>query len=210
MTKAPQKSFMSTLPILFALIAGGLGIYWFQSPERKAASDEDIKIVADAGGLTKSLATGALAAFLVHREPKPIAPLNFTSGTGEVKSLADWSGKVVLVNLWATWCAPCRKEMPDLAKLQQQLGGPDFEVVAISVDRKGAEASAAFLKEAGADQLGLYVDPSSKVLSDLQALGLPATVLLDRRGQELGRLLGPADWASVDAVNLIKAAMALK
>lgn len=210
MTQAKPKSIAAKLPVIFALIAGALGIYWFQSPERKALSGEEAKIVNDGGGLAKSLATGKMAAFLVHGQAKSVAPLNFTTATGEAKTLANWSGKIILVNLWATWCAPCRKEMPDLAKLQTVLGGADFEVVAISVDRKGAEASAAFLQEAGADQLQLYLDPSSKVLNDLQALGLPATVLVDRKGQELGRLLGPADWASDDAQNLIKAAIALK
>jgi hypothetical protein len=98
--------------------------------------------------------------------------------------------------------------MPDLAKLQKQLGSDDFEVVAISVDRKGAEASAAFLKETGADGLRLYVEPTTAILNDIQALGLPATVLIDRQGREIGRLLGPADWASPEAIALVKAALA--
>ena len=98
--------------------------------------------------------------------------------------------------------------MPDLAKPQKELGSGDFEVVAISVDRKGAEASAAFLKETGADSLRLYVEPTTAILNDIQALGLPATVLIDRQGREIGRLLGPADWASPEAIALVKAALA--
>jgi hypothetical protein len=98
--------------------------------------------------------------------------------------------------------------MPDLARLQQELGSDQFEVVAISVDRKGAEASSAFLKETGADALKLYVEPTTKVVGELQAAGLPATILVDRQGRELGRLLGPALWASPEAFALVKAALA--
>ena len=122
--------------------------------------------------------------------------------------LSDWKGRVVLVNLWATWCAPCREEMPDLSKLQQELGSDQFEVVAISVDRKGAEPSAVFLKDTGVDNLKLYIEPSTKIVNDLKSAGLPATLLIDRQGRELGRILGPADWASPEAVALVKAALA--
>jgi hypothetical protein len=98
--------------------------------------------------------------------------------------------------------------MPALAELQSKLGSKDFEVVAISTDRKGMEASSAFLRETGATALKLYVEPSSRILNDLQALGLPATVLVDRQGREIGRLLGPAEWNSPEAINLIQAALA--
>ena len=117
---------------------------------------------------------------------------------------------MALVNLWATWCAPCRKEMPDLAKLQAALGSDQFEVVAISVDRKGAEASSAFLKETGADNLKLYVEPTTAIVNDVQSAGLPASILVDRQGREIGRLLGPADWASPEAQDLVRAALAEK
>ncbi|MFN0191111.1 MAG: TlpA family protein disulfide reductase [Aestuariivirga sp.] len=193
------------LPLILAVVAGAIGIYWFQSDGRKV---EPQVIAEAASGGFKAYAKGALAAFLVKPERPQVADLQFADGAGKPVKLSDWKGKVVLVNLWATWCAPCRKEMPAFAELQKQLGGPDFEVVAISVDRKGAEASAAFLKETGADNLKLYVEPTAKVLNDLQALGLPATVLVDRSGREIGRLLGPAEWASPEAVELIKAAVA--
>ena len=98
--------------------------------------------------------------------------------------------------------------MPTLAALQAKLGSADFEVVAISVDRKGVEASSAFLKDTGADALKLYVEPTTAILNEFQALGLPATLLVDRRGNEIGRLLGPADWASPEAIALINAALA--
>lgn len=195
----------------FAVIAGITGIYLFQADGRKAvtAEAEAIDVSAPAAtGVTRELATGALAAFLIRQERKPIAELNFQDADGKPLKIGDWKGRVVLINLWATWCAPCRKEMPDLAELQKELGGQDFEVVAISVDRKGVEASAAFLKDTGADNLKLYIEPTTAIVNDLQAIGLPATILLDRQGNEIGRLLGPADWASPEAVALIKAALA--
>jgi thiol-disulfide isomerase/thioredoxin len=163
-----------------------------------------------AGALSRELATGPLAAFLIHPEPKSLPDLAFQDGTGKALKLSDWKGRVMLLNLWATWCAPCRKEMPDLSKLETEMGSDQFEVVAISVDRKGAEASAAFLKETGVDNLKLYVEPSTKIVTDLQSAGLPATLLIDREGRELGRILGPADWASPEAQALIKAALAQK
>jgi thiol-disulfide isomerase/thioredoxin len=156
----------------------------------------------------KPLATGSMAAVVVHPAPKPIPTLAFADGQGQPKTLADWKGRVVLLNLWATWCSPCREEMPALANLQKALGSKDFEVVSLSVDRKGAEASSAFLKEVKADNLGTFVEPEGKSLQVLQALGLPATVLINRKGEEVARLLGPAEWDSLEAVALIKAVIA--
>ena len=194
------------------VLAGVTGIYWFQADGRKAASVE-VATPAPAVlamGVTRALATGALAAFLVKKERKPVADAAFQNGEGKALNLSQWKGRVILVNLWATWCAPCRKEMPALAQLQTELGSDQFEVVAISIDRKGVEASAAFLKDTGAQSLKLYVEPSSAIVNSLQAIGLPATLLIDRQGKEIGRLLGPADWASPEALTLIKAALAEK
>jgi thiol-disulfide isomerase/thioredoxin len=157
--------------------------------------------------VSKALATGAVAAFVVKDERKPVPEVSFTSENGTALSLRQWKGRVVLVNLWATWCAPCREEMPALAALQGAMGSPDFEVVAISVDRKGIEASAKFLSEVGATALKLYADPSTETFGKFQAVGLPASILIDRQGREIGRLLGPAQWNSADATALIKAAV---
>lgn len=197
------------------ILAAITGYYLYEAAGRKAgpaetASQAAAPAPAAAGGLSRDLATGPLAAFLIHPDPKPLPDLQFQDGTGKPLKLSDWKGRVVLLNLWATWCAPCRKEMPDLSKLEKEMGSGQFEVVAISVDRKGAEVSAAFLKEAGVGNLKLYVEPSTKIVTDVQSAGLPATLLIDRQGRELGRILGPADWASPEAVALIKAALALK
>ena len=131
--------------------------------------------------------------------------------SGKQTSLADWRGKTVLLNLWATWCVPCRKEMPALETLQQKLGGPNFEVVAINIDTRDTEKPKAWLKEVGIERLGYYADSSAKVFQDLKAVGrafgMPTTLLIDRNGCELGTLAGPAEWASDDALKLIEAAL---
>ncbi len=191
--------------VLLAFLAGGLGLYLSSigSPPRETP----VAAPAKTGGF-KDFATGPLAAFLVRSEREPVPNLSFKDANGAALTLEKWKGRVVLVNLWATWCAPCRKEMPTLADLQKQLGSKDFEVVALSVDRKGIAASSAYLKETGADVLGLYVDDTTKALDDLQGLGLPLTVLIDRKGREIGRLLGPAEWNSAEAIALMKAAIA--
>ncbi|MFT3988502.1 TlpA family protein disulfide reductase [Aestuariivirga sp.] len=187
---SPKK----TLAVLIVLLAA-VGIYWFGVAGRKpdAAAPGD-----------------TMAAFVVKKERPPVPDFSFADGSGAPLKISDWKGRVALVNLWATWCGPCRKEMPALAQLEKELGSKDFEVVAVSVDKKGAEASSAFLKEVGADNLKLYVDPSMAVYSSLQTIGLPTTLLIDRQGREIGRLIGPADWASPEAQALIKSAIAEK
>ena len=192
------------LPALAAILALALGIYWFQADWRKATPSAP----ATPSTISRKLSTGAMSAFLVMPDRRPVGEFSFQDKKGVNLGLPAWRGRVVLVNLWATWCAPCRREMTALDRLQKKLGGPDFEVVAISVDRKGLEASAAFLTETGVQSLALYVDPTSKALAALKAPGLPLTVLLDRNGHEIGRLIGPAEWDSPEAENLIRAALA--
>jgi thiol-disulfide isomerase/thioredoxin len=199
-----KKSF-ALIPLLIVLGLGGF--YWFQSEPRKA---EVVETVSPTTGFAKVLAKGPMAGVIIHAARKDIAPFRFADATGQEIDLSNWKGRVVVLNLWATWCTPCKKEMPDLAKLQEALGGPDFEVVALSVDRKGLEASQAFLKEIGVTNLAAYSEPEAKSLAALQALGLPATILIDRRGKEAARLLGPADWASLEAQEMVKALLTEK
>ena len=117
----------------------------------------------------------------------------------------------MLLNLWATWCVPCRKEMPALDALQQRLGGPDFEVVAVNIDTRDPDKPKAFLKELGIRKLAYYADPTAKTFQDLKAIGrafgMPTTLLVDPQGCEIGTIAGPAEWASDDAVKLIQAAL---
>jgi thiol-disulfide isomerase/thioredoxin len=205
MTKFQTRSNMAkpfaTTPLVMMLLIAAAGLYWVMGGAGKVESPP----AAVAASSLKPLATSAMAAFLAHESRKNIVPFTFKDASGADKTLGDFKGRVILLNLWATWCAPCRKEMPDLARLQREMGGPDFEVVALSLDIKGAEASSAFLKETGADNLALYTDTTSASLAALQALGLPATILIDRQGLEAGRLLGPANWASDEAKALVRA-----
>ncbi|CAN5122420.1 hypothetical protein BH10PSE7_BH10PSE7_31310 [soil metagenome] len=190
---------------VLAVIAAVFGMYLKAGDERKTASAP----VAAVGGITKdAYARGTMTAFVVKPDRPVVADFTFADEEGNSLSLSHWRGKVILVNLWATWCAPCRKEMPALAALQRDMGSKDFEVVAISVDRKGEEASAQFLKDVGAEDLALYVDPTTGALTEIEAAGLPASLLIDRNGREIGRLLGPAEWNSAEAKALIKAAIA--
>jgi thiol-disulfide isomerase/thioredoxin len=145
--------------------------------------------------------------FAVHPEPKPVPEIQFQDSEGKDLTLADFRGKVVLLNIWATWCVPCRREMPTLDRLQAQLGGPDFQVLALSIDRAGFEAITKFYAEVGVKHLGMYLDSSSQAAAALSAVGLP-TLLIDRDGREIGRLVGPAEWDSPDMIAFIQGYLA--
>lgn len=157
----------------------------------------------------KLLNRGAMTTFVFKKTPMKISkPPAFNGPDGKSMTLSDLKGKVVLLNLWATWCAPCRKEMPHLNQLQEELGSDQFEVVAVSVDRGSAEKSKKFLAKVGATALRFYHDPTAQASFSLMAIGMPTTLLFDRDGREIGRLVGPAEWHSKDAQDLIKAALA--
>ena len=141
-------------------------------------------------------------------KPKPIPELRFVDGAGRALTLADFRGKVLLLNIWATWCAPCREEMPALDRLQAQLGGERFQVVALSVDLQGAPIARKFYGEVGIKALPLYIDPTAKAAFTLDAAGLPATLLVDRAGREVGRHLGPVKWDSPEVVEHLRRAIA--
>jgi len=155
-------------------------------------------------------ATEAPQNFAVFDAPAAVPEISFADGAGQSKTLADYSGKVVLLNVWATWCAPCRKEMPTLDRLQAKLGGPDFEVVALSMDRKGPDAVKKFFAETGVTHLALNIDTSAKAMFTLGAVGLPMTLLINRDGKEIGRLIGPAEWDAPDMVDFIRGRIAAK
>jgi thiol-disulfide isomerase/thioredoxin len=199
------------LVVALAAIAAAFGVYLKGEGDGKVEPvATQASTAAPQNAVTKVLSTGTMTAFVVKADRKPTPEISFLPENGAETSLKAWKGRVILVNLWATWCAPCREEMPSLARLQSELGSPDFEVVAIAVDRKGLEASGKFLKEVGATALKLYADPSTETLGKFQAVGLPSSILIDREGREIGRLAGPAEWDSADAKALIKAALAEK
>jgi thiol-disulfide isomerase/thioredoxin len=157
------------------------------------------------------LVGGELAAFTIAGQPDLVSDLQFAGADGQAMSLAAFGGKVALVNLWATWCAPCRREMPALDRLQAALGGDDFTVVPISIDTADPARGAAFLEEIGTKNLPLYTDRSTKIFEDLKArgiaVGLPVTLLLDRNGCHLGHINGPAEWDSDEGRALVQKAI---
>lgn len=140
-------------------------------------------------------------------EPQPAPEITFLDEDGNEVSLADFQGKVVVLNLWATWCAPCRREMPSLDRLQAEHGGDDLEVIALSVDRGDVDKVREFYAEIEVSHLAIYRDPKAQAPRELRAPGLPTTVVLDRAGREVGRVLGPAEWDSDEAIALLQALM---
>ena len=187
-----------------AVVAGIAAVYVTLGPRDNAGMTPASK---SSQALGARLNSGEMAAFIYKQPAEAPAAVAFKTKDGRELSLADWKGRVVLLNLWATWCAPCRKEMPALDRLQKELGSKDFEVVALAVDRAGTDAAAKFLDQVEARNLGLYVDGTAKAGTALKAIGLPTTLLLDREGREIGRLTGPAEWDGADAKRLIAAAM---
>jgi thiol-disulfide isomerase/thioredoxin len=148
--------------------------------------------------------TASPRSFVMHEAPRALPEITFEDGNGEALTLADLRGKTVLLNIWATWCVPCREEMPTLDALEAALGGPAFEVVPLSVDRAGPEVVRKFYAEIGIEHLALYIDASMRASFDLQAPGLPTTLLIDSEGRELGRLVGPAEWDTPEMIAFLK------
>jgi len=142
--------------------------------------------------------------FALHDTPQPVANVRYLNGDGSRGELADFRGKTVLLNIWATWCPPCREEMPTLDALQAELGSDRFEVVTLSIDRAGVPVVRRFFDEIGVDNLNIYVDETMLSSTALRAFGLPATILVDPEGRELGRLIGPAKWDDPEMVSFLR------
>lgn len=160
---------------------------------------------ADAPPVTAASAPAATTLDLsVFDRPREMPEIRFVDSEGNSLTLADFRGKVVLLNIWATWCVPCRREMPALDRLQAQLGGDDFVVLPLSIDRAGLPAIKRFYEELGLRHLGIYVDASGAGSRALGAPGLPTTLLIDRAGREVARKIGPAEWDSPEVISLIR------
>jgi len=180
-------------------------------PEIETAKSAECQPAVERAKAAAPFARGEVAAVNMATSPLKLPALSFKDATGKDMTLADFRGRTILLNLWATWCVPCRKEMPALDALEQKLGGPEFQVVAINIDTRDPEKPKTFLKEIGVNKLGYYADPSAKTFQELKAVGrafgMPTTLLIDPAGCEIGTIAGPAEWASDDAVKLIEAAM---
>jgi thiol-disulfide isomerase/thioredoxin len=192
--QAPTPSAMervnhSDLAWVWRLAIAGLLVLFLQTGSQAAEQTAD---------------AGTRAGLTIWPEPKPVAEVKFVDGAGKAHTLADFKGKVVLLNVWATWCGPCREEMPTLDRLQAQLGGSDFQVLALSIDQGGIQVVRDFYREIGIQHLELYIDESAEANRSLNAFGLPITLLLDRQGRELGRKLGAAEWDSPEVIEYVR------
>lgn len=145
--------------------------------------------------------------FALYAQPRALPDIGFTDGKGQAMTLQSFRGQVILLNVWATWCPPCRKEMPTLDRLQQKLGGPDFEVIALSIDQGGTSIVRSFYDDIAIRALRIYVDKAGAAMTDLGIAAIPATLLIDREGREIGRKIGPAEWDSTEIVALIRKQM---
>ena len=185
-----------TRPILFALLYAALGL--FANPGlSEPLSDTDIAALSD-------LREGSFRKLAIHKTARPITDVTYTTKAGDIHKLSDSNGKIRVVNFWATWCAPCREEKPSLDTLQGTLGGIDFEVIAIATGRNTEANIKRFNSEVGIKNLTTNLDPKSKAARAMSVLALPASIILDRDGNEIARLQGGADWTSDSAVAILK------
>jgi thiol-disulfide isomerase/thioredoxin len=215
MTDQPSSSFAKRrLAIILAggvagVVVGLAGVYGIATLTRNAGADAACKPAMELARKVAPFAKGEVAAVNIAKGPLKVPDLQDASG--KPLTLENWRGRTVLLNLWATWCVPCRKEMPSLDALQAELGGPDFEVVTINIDTRDPEKPKTWLKEVGVSKLAYYADPAAKTFQDLKAVGrafgMPTTLLIGPQGCEIGTIAGPAEWASDDAIALIKAAI---
>ncbi|NVP53674.1 thiol:disulfide interchange protein TlpA [Mycoplana rhizolycopersici] len=204
---------------LAGILAGAAAVYVMESGSGNAGQDataaaggKQCPLARDTAAALTPLFAGQVAAMMAVDEPRPLPALTFEGPDGQKRTIEDFAGKTLLVNLWATWCVPCREEMPALNALQKELGSDRFEVVAINIDTGTDEKPKAFLDETGVHDLGYYRDSSMGVFNALKkeglAFGLPVTLLMDEKGCLVSAMNGPAAWDSDDAKALIRAAVA--
>lgn len=155
----------------------------------------------------RTLDAGEVAVEL-HANPRRVVDLRFTDAKGQPTDMAAFRGRVVLLNIWATWCAPCREELPTLDALQAQLGGPGFEVVALSIDQQGLAVARPFLERLGATHLKAYADTFGEATARYSATGVPLVLVIDAQGREIGRRLGRAKWDNPATVALMRSLIA--
>lgn len=209
----PRKSAVRLL--ILAAIAGavlGPAVFYGIAGWPGKGGDPACRPAVEAARALAPLMRGDVAAMAPAQEGRRVPDLAFTDGEGRSTSLSAFRGRWVLLNLWATWCAPCREEMPALDALQAALGGPRFSVLAINIDTRNVDRARKFLSDIKVERLGFYADHSAKVFQDLKAagraVGMPTTLLIDPAGCEVGYMPGPAHWSGGDATALIAAAAA--
>lgn len=211
MQEARQRRFAVPLVIL-GVTALAIGTAVLYGASDKAVTNGACAAANSRLAALEPIARGAVAAFTVPKQSQMMPDLSFVDAEGRTRKLSEWRGRTVLLNIWATWCAPCRKEMPSLDRLEETLGSDDFEVVAVSIDIGDTAKPKGFMKEIGIRALDFYADPTTDVFKELKAagraFGMPTTLIVDPQGCELGYMAGPAEWDSPDALKLVHTAMA--
>ncbi|AUQ53019.1 TlpA family protein disulfide reductase [Phaeobacter sp. HS012] len=179
-----------------------LSLYMALTLGANAALAADPAVLAD-------MRQGDMKKLVLHSAPKPVSSAEFQLADGAgTATLGDYKGKIVLLNFWATWCAPCRKEMPQLSELQEEFGGDEFEVLTLATGRNSPAGIQKFFDDTGITNLPRHQDPRQAVAREMAVLGLPITVLLNREGEEIARLRGDAEWNSDSAKTIIRALIA--
>lgn len=204
MMRGSKRRAISAAAAIGLLIAAALG---YAISRRASAPATRLAQPATASDSTSHTEAANSLILSVFNQPRPIPEIHFQDDQGHELTLADFRGRVVLLNVWATWCVPCRKEMPTLDRLQARLGGKDFLVIALSIDRKGVDALRDFYRQVGVEKLAIYLDASGKGSHGLAIPGVPTTLLIDQEGREVARKMGAAEWDGPETVSLIERTM---
>jgi thiol-disulfide isomerase/thioredoxin len=210
MTKPTSKIRLLTIIIVIAFLSGVAAFYMTTppsgNPDDKVSGQEDkVSSTSIADSRYASYASGNLKKMVFHKTPKIHKELSFINSAGEMLGLDVFAGNYVVLNFWATWCAPCREEMPSLDALQKHFNGQPLKVVALSTDRGSADKPKKFLKELNITELAFFHDPKSQAARDTGLFGLPTTLLLDMQGREIGRLAGEAVWDAAEVKVFLEA-----
>jgi thiol-disulfide isomerase/thioredoxin len=194
----------AVLGLIAATSVAAAAVLGFNIVRQVSSPATEIAGPAPPTGFTNPAASANPLDLSVYDQPRPVPETRFQDDQGHDLALANFRGRVVLLNVWATWCVPCRQEMPTLDRLQARLGGKNFLVMALSIDRKGIEAVRVFYQDVGVKDLAIYLDPSGKGSHGLAIPGVPTTLLIDREGREVARKMGEAEWDSPEMVALVE------
>lgn len=210
MTRRPAHPISRLLAITATAVASGVVLLVLArtyGPEQFALSQSAVPEPVGTWPSVSSVVSANPLELAVFDRPRAVPEIHFSDEQGNDLILADFRGRVVLLNIWATWCVPCRKEMPALDRLQAKLGGKDFIVIPLSIDRQGVSPVRRFYQELGLENVGIYVDPLGKESRGLAIPGVPTTLLIDRQGREVARKMGAAEWDGPEMVSLVERVM---
>ncbi|MFK7792460.1 MAG: TlpA family protein disulfide reductase [Devosiaceae bacterium] len=205
-----RLSVLLLVAAILGITSGGLAVYLNNANPDNDETAATCTLSDERRAALNAAAQGQVAAFAVVDDARPAPMMAFVDGDGTPRTMDDWAGSTVLFNLWATWCAPCREEMPALDRLQANMGGRTFEVVAVNIDTRESADPQGFLDEIEVAALSFYQDSTADLFQDLRAeglaFGMPTTLLIDSDGCLQGFLAGAAHWDHADAVALVNAA----